>query len=571
VKLPSPQRLGLPEKFVSWRFQQERAILALIDSETRYSGVNAPTGSGKTGIALGLAQLLPHDERVLILTSTKALQDQVVEDAYALGLRDIRGKANYRCVAASPGGALADLATTAADATSSFVSVEHGPCFTAGVECPLRASGCEWFDAIRSARDARIVSTNYAKWISTPNYEDEFGKFEWIVCDEAADAEQHLTDALHIDLRKHEVESVLRIGWPAGAATPGVGGTRIEDWREWARHHRARVDETVKTAEAAVKEAVSTGRGTRLIRELAGKLTVVRRLSTALAALRTLRGEWVLDDLRAYDRVIGAAFDPVWPAPYAASLLFRDIPHVVLMGATLVEKHLDILGVPKAERTFTTYPSTFPVARRPIVYVKLDPPLKMSWKAEQSESFRRRVAAVGDALMGARADRNSLTHAISYKRAQYLTQYAAHEHRERIITHSSDARLARTALKRFKSLKDDPPWHLVSPSMMTGIDLPGTEAEWCWIPKLPFEPDSVLMRARRAIDPRYPDFRVANTMMQAVGRGMRSPSDSFEVIITDSGFAWFPWKNRDLFASHFIDAIRSSSEWPRCPPKLKRS
>lgn len=560
MKLPSPQRLGLPSKFERWRLTQERAIISLLDSEVRFDGINMPTGSGKSALSIAVAQLLPPDDRVLILTSTKALQDQVAREFEELGLRDVRGKSNYKCVAGSRGG---DLADSSAD---SHVTVEHGPCFTSATPCPLTAGGCTYYDATRAARGARIVSTSYAKWISTPDPDETFGKFSWLICDEAGDAEQHLTDALRIELNRVEVESLLHISWPNRSGN-GVGATRIADWREWSMHHRNTADGTLLTAESQLKEAVMTGgAGSRQARELQGRVAALRKVVTAIRGLRTLRGDWVLDDLRVYDRIIGAQFDPVWPAAYSEGLLFRGIERVVLMGATLVEKHLDILGVPVDRRSFSAYPSLFPVARRPIIFLKLDPPLKMNYASERDEGLRRRVVEVGDALFDARMDRKGLTHTHSYARRDWIV--ARSRHRDLIVTHAKTSEATREAVERFKRM--DAPARLDSPSISTGWDFPGDTAEWQWIPKLPFENrDTALTKARLAIYPKYLDFRMANTFTQMCGRIVRSMSDAGQTICTDPMLRWHPWANKELYAPYILDALRTTTTLPAPLPKLR--
>lgn len=555
VKLPSPQRLGLPPRFVQWRLTQERAILSLLDSEHRFDGVNAPTGSGKSLLAVGLAQLLPESDRVLILTSTKALQKQIADQFEEMGLRDVQGKSNYKCVAGSRGG---DHADPSAD---SWVGVDHGPCFTAGVQCSLALGGCSYFDATKAARAARVVSTSYAKWISTPDPEKEFGKFDWLVCDEAGDAEQWLTESLRVDLRRSEVESLLRVAWPS--RDPGMGSTRIADWREWAAHTRSASESALHNAESVMRDAASRGRASG---EIVGRVATLRKINSAITTLRTLRGDWVLDDLRKYDRVIGVVFDPVWPAPYAESLLWRSIPRVVLMGATLVEKHMDILGVPRAERAFTSYPSMFAVARRPIVFVKFDPAMKMSYQSEKDESTKRRVVEFGDRLIADRLDRKGLIHTVSYARRDWLVSRS--QHRELMVTHAKTSESTRAAVERFKEMP--PPAVLVSPSVSTGWDFPMDAAEWGWVPKLPFENrDSALVQARIAIDPVYPDFRMANTLTQMVGRLMRSSGDSSQMIVSDSQFGWHPWRYKELYSQHILESIRTTTDLPRPLPKLR--
>jgi hypothetical protein len=564
LRLPSPSRLGLPEKFASWRNTQSAAILDLYDSPVRFDGVNAPTGSGKTALAVGLAQILPDDERILILTSTTGLEDVYRDDFAALGLRDLRGKSRYVCRAVSSGG---ELEGERSDTSESVVTVEHAPCFSAGVECSLKALGCTYFDAVRAVRSARIVSSNYAKWFTAADHAEEFGRFDWLICDEAADAEQHLTSTLTIELRRADVESLLRLPWPPGRDN-GIGGTRIDDWRDWASRYRAQVDAAARAADGQMREIGDRGKSAS--REQLGRASATRRVCREIAKMRALRGDWVLDDLWLYERKVGAQLAPVWPARHAEAMLFRDIPRVVLMGATLVEKHLDNLGIAKSERRFTTYPSTFPVVRCPVVFAKLPasdgkPSMRMNMAAERDEQFQRRVTEVGDRLLDERMDRKGMALTVSYRRGRYILSHS--RHRDLIITHGNDAASTRAAVRRFR--ESDPPRRIDSPSLGMGYDFPLDDAEWLWIPKLPFrDRSSALMRARLDIDPKYVDALCAQDLMQYSGRGMRLMIDRFQTIITDSHFSWFPWANRELFAGYWLDRIRIVNELPAPLPKL---
>ena len=93
--IPSPAALGLSRrKFDSWRVHQPIAIRTISESRTKFTGIVAPTGFGKSLMILGHA--LHSKERVCVLTSTKALQDQYVRD-FGPAILDIRGQANYDC------------------------------------------------------------------------------------------------------------------------------------------------------------------------------------------------------------------------------------------------------------------------------------------------------------------------------------------------------------------------------------------------------------------------------------------------------------------------------------------
>ena len=91
IKIGTPK---LPDKFAVLRPQQDKAIQDLLS----YKGKNliqvVPTGVGKSLIYMTWALQLG---RTAILTSTKALQDQLMEDFGGMGVAEIRGKDNYPC------------------------------------------------------------------------------------------------------------------------------------------------------------------------------------------------------------------------------------------------------------------------------------------------------------------------------------------------------------------------------------------------------------------------------------------------------------------------------------------
>jgi Rad3-related DNA helicase len=77
-----------------------------LESNSRYTAVEGPTGSGKSGLAISLAQVAAArgaDEEykagAYILTSQKSLAAQLLGDFSPLGLVELKGRSNYPCQA----------------------------------------------------------------------------------------------------------------------------------------------------------------------------------------------------------------------------------------------------------------------------------------------------------------------------------------------------------------------------------------------------------------------------------------------------------------------------------------
>src|SRR3972149_8710720 len=151
-KLPPPTAFGAPIKFSSWRPFQEEAVQSVVNSKHRFIVQVQPTGSGKSLCYIMAAVL--SNKRALILTSTRALQDQIMADFGAcFKIADVRGQSNYTCLHQEP------------------LTCEEGLCHI-GYECALKSSGCLYYDAVRRAARSQMVVTNYAFWLTSARIGD---------------------------------------------------------------------------------------------------------------------------------------------------------------------------------------------------------------------------------------------------------------------------------------------------------------------------------------------------------------------------------------------------------------
>jgi Rad3-related DNA helicase len=532
--LPDPALLGLPDKFVGWRPSQDRAVLALIDCDKRFAVPNAPTGFGKT--VMYIVQAILTGKRTAILTSTKGLQTQLVQDFAECGLVDVRGQNNYPCKALKFGGEFRGQGLSGSE------NCDAGPCH-AGALCSLRKGGCYYFDAVMAARSAKLVVTNYTYWIAQHRYSDGLGKFDLLVMDEAHNAPDELASSMEVELNDFDVETILGRHMPAGE-DPLV-------WKRWAQEVCAVTQYRVASLDDQIKAARDSGDHpeTALLREAHTLKSLLKRIQV----IAQMEGVWVVE--REPKRVRIA---PVWAAPYAEKYLFLNIPRVVLVSATIKEKTLEYLGVKKEDFQFFEYPSTFPVSRRPVIYV---PSVRChhKWTDVEQRTWVNRI----DQIIDRREDRKGVIHTTSYARRNLLFSLS----RNRSIMHVHDGTNTRTVVEKFR--RADPPAVLVSPSMTTGWDLPFEECEYAIIAKIPF-PDtrSSITKARSEQDADYGPYVAMQTIVQASGRGMRSADDQCEVFIIDDQWTWF-WRRHRKFAPRWFQAaVRSDLTLSDPLPKL---
>lgn len=529
---PPPTAFGMPSQFKSWRPDQVKAFQLILDSDTRFIGLNMPTGSGKSLTYMTALNLLPEGCRGVALTATKGLQDQVATDYLELGIVDVRGQSNYPCRAMQAGGEHQHLRGLAANDPT----CQDGPCH-AGSSCTLREAGCLYYDKVREARESKITQTNYALWIAQRMYGQGLGEApDILVLDEAHQAVDELASALTIEVPKYLLTAVQI---PVAVGVVGIPG-----WRAWATHQLRGLTVLLESY-GAPKSAADSKHKAKLIR--AHRLLF--RMSQMSAA-----GEWIEDHDDSALR-----FECLRPQYYAEQILFQGARKVVFASATLTPKTLAMLGV-TGDTTYWECPSSFPPERRPVYHI---PTVQVGHGMSPAHitAWIRRL----DQILDQRPGVKGIIHTVSYKRQQQILALSAHA--SRMLTHGNKPGETAKVVARFKAMPGSP--ILVSPSVMTGWDFPADLCRLQVICKLPF-PDtrSKIVQARSELDKDYGPYYTMQSMVQAVGRGMRSAGDWCETFVIDDHFKWFIYKHRKLAPQWFLDAVKTTATLPK-PLTLK--
>lgn len=512
--MQTPRELGLP--YDEWRPGQRKAIRTLQFARTTHVVINAPTGSGKSGIAAALPMVDP-ERRYVVLTGTLALQN-----IYAMfpHLTDLRGARHYECVAAK-----GEFASWFGKRRRGFIGADEGPCHFNQM-CGLKDEGCPYFDAKRAFIASRSGRTNYAAWLANRRTGTGLGPADMVLCDEAHTLPEQLMAAHRVDIPY----SLLDARPPRG-------------WRKWARWATERL---------TMLEA----------KELRIDLEGMHReqLSRSLRLLADMDETWAWEE-----DVEGFHFEPTVPRNLLSLLqTFDGVSQIAYLSATITPAMLDLFDVDPADVTYLELPNTFPVERRPIYVI---PSPKGSWKAMQDGENWTRLVNVIDELCEDRDDRRGVIHTVSFQRARDL--YYASAHQPRMILHTP-GESGQAVVDRFRQA--GPTAILVSPSVMTGHDFPYQDAEFNIIAKMPFpNTSSPIMRARCAATPRYRDHYTMQHLVQACGRVNRAADDFGETFIADGDFRWWYRQNRDLAPDYFDDALVETRRRVSPPPPLRRA
>lgn len=539
VDLPSPLEFGAPPRFANWRHEQADAVTRILRSSKRFTAINAPTGIGKTMIAVMTQRL--SGWRVLVLTSTRALQDQY-DDHWSPLTFDMRGQQNYECSAVRSDGPLARYHRGGA-----AVMVDRAPCH-AGVWCGLRhRGGCEYFDDQRTAADAPLVVTNYAYWLASGA---ALGHFDCVILDEADEADAEVRRALHMNLHHPQIRNLL------GMDVPDTDSASV--WRDWAAAAtRAAADAvTALTDEMQREDDIDT--------YTVAELRKLKDLQSTLGRIRKLAGEWLIAPSR---RASATDFDPVWPTPYIEEMLFRDIERVVLMSATLTPKDLQILGVPPNDSEYIEYDSPFAVSNRPVYIIDFGEGARVRVDSKLRDSGYAWLVALMDSAIAQRVDRKLLIQAVSYRLMQEILHRSRYRHLMVSHTSSDDKPSALAAFR--KATPGGKGSILNSPGVKVGESFPMDECETVLIPKIPFlDMRDPIMRRRESEDAEYGGWLMMKALAQSVGRHVRSVDDRGETLIFDDHARWAIPAYRKHAPRAFMKALNWVHELPKPLAKL---
>lgn len=488
----TPQSLNFPKFFREFRPAQAEAISHVLESGSRFIAIGAPTGMGKSGIALALSRLIPG--RTVILTANLGLQQQYIDTFESMGLTDVRGRGNYPCW-------------------------EGGTCEDgARMDCKDK-EGCPYLCALKASQASELTETSYAFWLAANERGNGLRAADTLIMDEAGLASEWLSRALDFHLTQSECDQAKM--------TLSSPREQMDEWQKIAPRLKVSAQANYDLVRAQRQSTTNEMKRQKIAKELKHAESLLDRVSR----MDRLDDNWVVTQEDTRD---GHAwkFECVWPGRYREKL-FRGVQRVVLLSATMRPKTLSLLGIGRGDYDFREWGRQFPAANGPVIHI---PTARVTWRMsdEDERLWMQRI----DEIIDLHLDRKGLIHTVSYARAKKIVQSS--RHRKRLVFNDNDPGSPKAAevFNRFKKLG---PGHvLVSPSFSTGWDFAGTLAEFQIIVKLPF-PDtrSKVMQARQEQDKSYSSYLCAQELVQACGRIVRSAEDRGTTYIIDDQIEWF--------------------------------
>lgn len=245
-------------------------------------------------------------------------------------------------------------------------------------------------------------------------------------------------------------------------------------------------------------------------------------------------------------------FQPIEISQYAKGLYFRLGIVNILQSATILDpvRFCTRLGLdpnPNVTEYIEIEPN-FPVENHKIFNLNWadfgqckNETTETTETEEELEDFYRRVIERIDIIIDLFPDERGIIHATSYPIAEYFMKYSKHAN-WRLTFHGKEDRTEK--LEEHKEKKGSV---LVSPSMTEGVDLKDDLSRFQILIKIPF-PDmsDERVKARMAKDTEGYYYETAVTLIQSIGRSVRSEKDHAITFCLDNRMPGFIRLNRNI-------------------------
>lgn len=531
--------------FENYREAQERsinfAIENFIDNDKRFVIMELGTGVGKSAIGVctsryvsnALSQSDMYQSGAYFLTTQKILQEQYLHDfgGNKGPMTSIKSSSNYQCRYHKRKSCAESIQMLKIeqDKSSKFFR-------TCSFSCAYKEAKSQFIESKESI-------TNFSYFMAETTYSGKLKPRDVLVIDEAHNCDSELSKFIEISVSEKFAAQVLNLSMPK----------TIRDERDafgWVRDvYAKKLSSHLKHIEDMFENNAGLREKVKEFESIAKQIEMLDKHLSKINRFIELFDEenWVFSLTETEDqKTRRLEFKPIDVSPYAEQSLFKFGRKVLMLSATILnhKAFCESLGIPFDQAAFITMPSPFPVENRPVI---VSPIGKMS-AGEIDRSLPKLAEAVKQ-IMAAHPKEKGIIHTHSYKISSFLLKNIKSK---RFITHNSEDR--DEALR--KHLESNEPTILITPSMTEGVDLKGDLSRFQIICKVPYPylGDKLIQKRMRKWTWWYP-LQTAKTIIQSLGRSIRSADDHAVSYILDSDWDRFYDRESYLFPENFKESI----------------
>jgi|TARA_B100000767_G_C19778273_1_gene544114 Rad3-related DNA helicase len=525
--------------------------------------IDAPTGSGKSLIAMWSSHVMKEmGKRGYLVTSDLTLQDQYESDFMRLKLNwpSIRGVDNYECSVNGLPFSLGDCKLKG----MGYEAAKELSCY----------SSCEYLQNRSRAIDQPIALLNYAFWLIQRNYVDAkmklddrpvpFEKRDFVFFDEAHKIDEIVQGHFSPRVDPSLVDKILEAtrfsnkqGFGSSAYTRGKLTSLINDLM---KGDKSTVFEALQEFDSILKVyGKIRNEGNKAAKLRYKSQTLPRDWQKAFGIFDRLKDTHCkINDYVALIKSVGvdkmvldqreeeSTFKCVEEALMINKYLHEKSGFKVFMSATIGDPRsfVKIMGIKNAQ--FIRLDNVFNYDKSPVVFINRH---KLTYR-EKVKSLPH-VVAILDQIIDKHKGQRGIVHTGSYEFTNYIKQNTKHPFR---IMDYENSKEKAGMIELFKKKENAV---LMGPSLLEGLDLKDDISRFQIFFKVPYPNlNEPLIKAKLNKSNEWYDWKTGISVMQGVGRSVRSESDWAITYILDASFKNLINK-KGFFPPSFLERLKT--------------
>ena len=499
--------------FKEYRENQKEVIEKIFNAFKKYKYVilEAPTGSGKSAIAMTLADLYKRiNKRTHILTIQKLLQDQYAKD-FEGQIFVMKGKSNFRCK------------INGDKCTLGECEITNDKELKSECQCPYKIEA-------RKAEAAEVTVHNFDSFFYQKGI--FFTKRPLMIIDEVHNLESKFMDFVSFTI-DNKLLADNEIPQPNDFTDITYYDGFVESYKKELLLKYVEMDSLPLLT---VEQIIFKDR----IGKLAQKISIFQRVKK-----QGIQFVFEYTQEKEYQKI---KFKPIFVWSFT-SQIFDFADNILMMSATILDadKFAKDIGIKKDEYCFIEMPSLFPVENR-LFYITDQ--INLTWRTYQEEI--KKIPKIIEQYLDMHSNERGIIHTHTNKIVFYIKNHCSAKALKRMLF-KSDFKSTGDLLKKHSMRKNSV---IVASGFHEGLDLKDDLSRFQIIMKIPY-PDlsDKQIKARMDIDKTYYGWLTALKLVQSYGRSVRTDEDYCETYCIDKNFRRFYGMNKGMLPKWFKEAV----------------